>query len=42
MPFTRYGHFKAVTILQESAETVGEAGASGKGSVLDINAVKYS
>ena len=33
--------FKTVSILQEIAETVCEAGASGKGSVIDIKAVQY-
>ena len=31
--------FFKVTILQETTETVCEAGASGRGSVLDIKAV---
>ena len=36
MPFTRYGTFKIVTILQEMAETVCEADASGKGQTLHL------
>ena len=36
MPFTRYSSFKTITILREMAETICEAGATGKESVLDI------
>ena len=36
MQFTRYGTLKTVTILQEMAETVLEAGASGKGQPLHL------
>ena len=42
MPFTRYGTFKTVTILQEMAESVMEAGAGGKGHTLHLLARKMS
>ena len=39
MSFTRYNTFQAVTILQEITGTGFEAGASGRGAVLDMKAV---
>ena len=42
MPFMRYGTLKPVTMLQEMAEAVCEADASGKGGVLDTEAVHYN
>ena len=41
MPSKRYGSLKAVTILQEMAEIAFEAGAGGKGSVIDYKTVQY-